>query len=88
MEGELIQYRAKSPQDSLNFPSKLNVQLAGVAGSAGSAEGRPNEQTYAVYEDVAARIDTQLEQYQEIIANDLPAFNKLIDEADIDPVSV
>jgi hypothetical protein len=88
VEGELIQYRAKSPQDSLNFPSKLNVQLAGVAGSAGTAEGRPNAQTYAVYEDVAVRIDAQLAQYQEIIATDLPAFNALIIESDIDPVTV
>ena len=81
IEGELIQTKAKSSQDTLNFPVKLNTKLAAVGWSVGSGDAAPTEQQQALYDDLAARIDVQLEALAAVDATDVPAFNAIIQEA-------
>jgi len=86
VEEELIQVKIKSNQDALNYPIKLNNKLASLAGTAGSADTRPTKQEYDVLSDLSAKVDVQLAKLKEIVASELPAFNKLVKDQDIPAV--
>ncbi len=87
VEGELIQYRAKSTQDTLNFPVMINAKLAALIGMIGSAEGKPTRQSYEVFADLECRTDAQLKRLKEIVSTDVPSFNKLIEDAKLPAVA-
>ena len=78
VEEELIQVKAKVRQDTLNDPAKLNAKLAALAGVVSSADAAPTRQAYELFNDLAARIDTQLKLLQEVIEADVHDFNALI----------
>ncbi len=83
IEEELIQVKAKVRQDTLNHPAKLNVKLAALGGVVASADAAPTQQMYALFDDLAARIDVQLKRLQEIIETDVQSFNTLIHETGV-----
>jgi photosystem II stability/assembly factor-like uncharacterized protein/prophage antirepressor-like protein len=80
IEDELIQSRAKTRQDTMHYPTKLNGKLAALEGVVASAEAAPTKQTYEVFEDLSQRIDVQLQRLQEVIDTDVAAFNDLLKE--------
>ena len=86
IEDELIQSKAKTRQDTMNFPVKLNGKLAWLAGVVASAQAAPTRQEYELFEDLVRRIDTQLQGLQEIIDADVTAFNALMRESDMPAV--
>jgi hypothetical protein len=88
VEEELYQTRNQSSQDPLNYPIRLNNKLAALTGVAGSADTPPTEQTYAVFDELVGKIDLQLKKLEEIMRNDLPAFNKMVRDQDIPAVIV
>ena len=81
IEGNLIQVRAKSAKDRLKFPVKLNSKLSGLMGAVASADGRPNEQSYAVFDDLSARADEQLNRLGAAKSEELAAFNTAVEGA-------
>jgi phenylalanyl-tRNA synthetase alpha subunit len=83
IEDELVQSKAKSRQDTLNFPIKLNSRLANLAGVVASADAAPTRQAYELFADLVARIDVQLRRLQELIETDVAAFNGLMRESDV-----
>ncbi len=86
VEDELTQSRAKTRQDTMNFPAKLNGKLAWLAGVVASAQAAPTRQQYELYADLAGRIDVQIQQLQEIIDTDVAAFNRVMRESDMPAV--
>ena len=66
IEEELYQTKAEATQDVLNFPIKLNNKLAALKGTVATGFGRPTEQQYAVFQDLGAKVDVQLEKLQAI----------------------
>ncbi len=81
IEANLIQVRAKSAKDRLKFPVKLNAKLSGLMGAVASADGRPNEQSYAVFDDLSARADEQLGRLASVKSRELAAFNEAVEGA-------
>lgn len=88
VEEELYQTKNRSSQDPLNYPIRLNNKLAALTGVTGSADAAPTEQTYAVFDELVARIDVQLKKLEETMRNELPAFNKLVRDQDVPAVIV
>ena len=86
IEEELIQVKATTRQDTLNFPAKLNAKLATLTGVVASADAAPTEQCYQLYDHLAAQIDRELQRLQTCIDTDLAAFNRLIREAGLPAV--
>lgn len=86
IEEEIIQTKAKAIQDVLNYPIKLNNKLASLARVVAGADARPTEQAYAVFEDLSGRLDAQLANLRQVIAQDVPAFNRLVREQDVPAV--
>ena len=88
IESQIVQTKAKGPKDRLKFPVMLNSKLASLQGVVASAEGRPNQQSYDLYQDLAARVDAALAELDELLASDLAALNDKITSANLVPVSV
>jgi photosystem II stability/assembly factor-like uncharacterized protein len=88
VEEELYQTKNQSSQDPLNFPIKLNNKLAALGGVVGSADAQPTEQSYALYDELAAKIDAQLRLLNQVMTDDLRSFNALVRSSDIPSVIV
>ncbi|NJO25019.1 MAG: hypothetical protein HC867_03325 [Bacteroidia bacterium] len=80
IEETLYQTKAKSGQDVLNYPIKLNDKLSGVFDAANSGNMAPSKQSREVYADLAAKCDAELSKLNKIMSDDIPAFNRLIRE--------
>jgi hypothetical protein len=52
------------------------------------SETPPNDQSYAVYEELAAQIDVQLQKLAQMMKTDLPAFNQLVRDVNIPAIVV
>ncbi len=88
VEEVLIQTKAKSGQDVLNFPVRLNNDLVALSGVVGSAETAPTQQSYQVFEMLAKQVDEQLAKWREIVSNDVPAYNNLVRQQDVPAVKL
>lgn len=86
IEEELIQPQARTRQDTLNHPVKLNGKLAGLAGVVASAQAAPTRQSYEIFDDLSQRIDVQLQRLQEVIDTDIASFNNLLREHNVPAV--
>jgi kynureninase len=83
VEEALYQTKNRASQDPLNYPIRLNNKLAALAGTVASADAAPTAQSYAVYEELAAKIDAELSTLDTVLAEDVPAFNRLVREKDV-----
>jgi photosystem II stability/assembly factor-like uncharacterized protein len=88
VEETLYQTKNQSNQDPLNYPIRLNNKLAALGGVVGSAEAAPTAQSYAVYDEVVAQIDAQLQKLAQIMRTEVPAFNQLVRDQNIPAVVV
>ncbi|MCI0699021.1 glycosyl hydrolase [candidate division KSB1 bacterium] len=88
IEEEIIQVKAKSRQDPLNYPIKLNNKIAVLADVASSMDAPPTDASHTVFNQIAAQLDAQLAKLEEIKAKDLPAFNKLVREQEVPAIVV
>jgi len=78
IEETLYQTKAKSSQDVLNYPIKLNDKLSGLFDVANSGNFAPSKQVRDVYADLAVQVDKELNLLKTIKEKDIPAFNELI----------
>jgi len=83
VEEALIQTKAKSGQDVLNFPIRLNNQLAALGGVVGSASSAPTRQSYEVFDMLSKTVDEQLSKWKVIVATDLKAYEAVVKQQEI-----
>ena len=83
VEEALIQTRAKSGQDVLNFPVRLNNDLVALGGVVGSADSAPTKQSYEVFDMVSQKVDEQLAKWKAIVATDVTAYNSLVKQQEV-----
>jgi photosystem II stability/assembly factor-like uncharacterized protein len=88
IEEEIIQVKAKSSQDPLNYPIKLNNKIAVLADVASSMDAPPTEASITVFNQLSSKLDAQLAKLEEIKTKDLPAFNKLVREQEVPAIVV
>src|SRR5919199_1832466 len=88
VEEELYQTKNQSSQDPLNFPIKLNNKLAALGSIVGSADAAPTEQSYQLYDELASKIDAQLQRLNQVMTADLKSFNSLVRSSDIPAVII
>jgi hypothetical protein len=88
VEDALIQSKAKSSQDVLNYPVRLNNHFAALGGVVGSAETAPTQQSYEVYDDLTKQLNEQLAKWREIVGSDIPAYNNLVKQQDVPALKV
>ena len=83
VEEALIQTKAKSGQDVLNFPVRLNNHLVALSGVVGSADSAPTRQSYEVFDMLTKAVDEQLAKWKAIVATDLAAYNNLVKQQEV-----
>jgi photosystem II stability/assembly factor-like uncharacterized protein len=81
VEDSVYQTKNKSGEDPLNFPVRLNNQLAALMGFIGSGDRRPPPQAYEVFNALSPRLDGQLARYRRAVALYLPRINALLKAA-------
>ena len=88
IEEDLIQVKNETGDDPLNFPPKLDNQLAYLFGHVNGAYGRPTAGSYQRFEDLKKEADPYLERFRRIVDEQLPQFNAAVVEAGGAPVMV
>lgn len=88
IEEALHQTKAKSGQDVLNYPIKLDDKLSSVYRTASVGNGAPAKQVLEAYEVVAAQIDAELAKLKAVMSEELPKLNTMIREKSLPVVGV
>ncbi|MFB9296716.1 VPS10 domain-containing protein [Persicitalea jodogahamensis] len=88
IENTLMQPKSKAGQDPLNFPIQLNDKLAGVKTVVMSGDSKPTKSSYEAYENIAQKIDTQLDKLSEILNRDIPTFNNAARQTEMKAIIV
>src|SRR5207253_10941079 len=77
VEEEVYQVRNQSNQDPLNFPIKLNNQIAALRRSIETGDGRPTAQSYVVFKELSVQLEASHAKLNELLKSDLAQLNKL-----------
>ncbi|HLJ87336.1 MAG TPA: glycosyl hydrolase [Candidatus Angelobacter sp.] len=83
VEEALIQTKARSSQDVLNYPIRLNNQLVALGGVVGSADSAPTHASQDVFEMLDKQLTEQLAKWKAILATDVPAYNDAVRNQDV-----
>ncbi|MGH2376928.1 MAG: VPS10 domain-containing protein [Candidatus Limnocylindria bacterium] len=86
VEEELVQTKARSRQDTLNFPIKLNAKLGGLGAAVAQGDARPTAAQRAVFQDLGRRIDAQLVKLRALTDKDVPQLARTIRSAGVPPI--
>lgn len=78
IEEALYQTKAKSSEDILNYPIRLNDKISGLYDYAASGNYAPTKQVREAYTELASQADTELNKFKTILTVDLPKLNQLI----------
>lgn len=88
VEEALHQTKAKSSQDVLNFPIRLDDKLSGVYDAAAAGQSPPSKQVKEAYNELAILIDAQLNKLKKIMEEDVARLNQLIHEKTLPVIGV
>lgn len=80
IEEALHQTKAKSQQDVLNYPIRLDDKISGLYDFASSGNAAPARQVKDAFAELGAQADKQLDKLKKIIDTDVVKFNELIRE--------
>ena len=80
-ENEVYQTKNQSSQDPLNYPIKLNNQIAALAGTVGSGEYRPTVQAQQALTMLGGKLDVQLGSIRKSLDGHLPRMNAILKAA-------
>jgi photosystem II stability/assembly factor-like uncharacterized protein len=86
IEEELMQPKNSADQDTENFPTKVDNQLAYIYMKLDSTDNRPTEGQKERFEDLEREKKSLLTQLRDILDTDLAAFNAMIQELDTPPI--
>jgi hypothetical protein len=91
IEEDIYQVRNRANEDPLNFPIKLNNQIAALARAIETGDNPPTQQEYEVFKVLSARLEAIVTRYQRALKDDLSRFNTLLvshGSAEIKPSAV
>ncbi|MBP6287072.1 MAG: hypothetical protein KA409_09160 [Ferruginibacter sp.] len=88
VEEALHQTRAKSGQDVLNYPIRLDDKISGLYDFAASGNSAPARQVKDAYAELSALADLQLNKLKKIIEEDLVKLNDMIREKALPVIGV
>ena len=83
IEEALIQTKARSGQDVLNYPIRLNNQLVALGGVVSSADSAPTQASYEVFDMLSKQLDEQLAKWKTVMSTDVAAYNDVVRKQDV-----
>lgn len=88
VEEEIYQVRMQARQDPLNYPIKLNNQIAALRGIVESADSRPTDQAREALDFLTGELNTQLNRLQVLFTEDLNRLNDRLRRLGLEPIVV
>lgn len=88
VEEGLYQTKAKSGQDVLNYPIRLNDKISGIYDAANSGNNVPNKQVQEAFAALSAEADTYLGALRSVLNNEVKKFNELVHEKKVPVIGV
>lgn len=88
VEDALHQTKAKSGQDVLNFPIKLDDKLSSVYNASAAGQSGLSKQSKDAYAELVVQIDEQLNKLKKIMSEDVAKLNQLIHEKTLPVIGV
>jgi len=88
IEETLHQTKARSSQDVLNFPIRLNNKLASLADTVGTGDNRPTDQAQRVAAELTGQVDAALARLRVVLEEDVASFNSLLDRKNVPGILV
>jgi len=86
IEKTLYQTKNRSRQDPLNYPIKLTNKLAHLNSLEGMSDFAPTSQSEEFRKEITAKIDAELEKWNQIKTKDILELNKLVKENSVDAI--
>ena len=86
IEEALIQTQSESGQDPINFPPKLDDQLAYLYSHVTGSYGRPTQGAQQRFGDLVDETQPLLDRLEALVGTQVPAFNQALAEAGIGAV--
>ena len=83
IEEVLIQTKAKSNQDVLNYPIRLNNYLVALGGVVASSDSAPTQISYDVFDTLSKQLDEQLAKWKTVLSIDVPAYDEVVRKQDV-----
>jgi photosystem II stability/assembly factor-like uncharacterized protein len=87
VEEKIIQPKSKSGEDPLNYPIQAADQLVALQGTVESADTGPTAASFTVFDELNARLETQLAAWHDIQSKDLVEFNALMQKNNIPAIA-
>jgi photosystem II stability/assembly factor-like uncharacterized protein len=88
IEEAIYQTKLKADEDALNFPIKLNNKLAAVENVIEETDVAPTAQSYEVYEELSAQLQTKLDLLHKLETTGIADFNKLVRDQNVPAVTI
>jgi photosystem II stability/assembly factor-like uncharacterized protein len=88
IEEVLIQTKARSGQDVLNYPIRLNNYLVALGGVVSTADSAPTQASYEVFDMLSKQLDEQLAKWKQILSTDVPAYNDAVRKQDVPAIII
>lgn len=83
VEEALHQTKARSSQDVLNFPIRLNNRLAALAGGVGAGDNRPTDSAEELRKELTEQIDAELLKLKKLMDAELKSLNEQLRKAEV-----
>jgi len=78
LEAKIYQVKNQSGQDPLNYPIRVNNQIAALAGVVGSTEARPTKQSYVVFDTLTRELEVYLVNLRQAWKDMLPPIDEIL----------
>ena len=88
IEETIYQTKLKADEDALNFPIRINNKLASVENVVEDTDVAPTAQSYEVFDQLSAQLQTQLDQLHKIETAGIADFNKLVRDQNIPAITI
>ena len=86
VEEEIYQVRNRSPRDTLNYPIKLNNQLAVLQTYVDTGSSRPTDQEYLVFKELSANLDAILGKLGQVVSGEMGRLNIALEAIGLLPI--
>ena len=88
IEEAIYQTKLHADEDALNYPIKLNNKLASVEGVVEESDVAPNSQSYEVFNELSAQLQTQLDHLHTVETTGVAQFNRLVRDENIPAITL
>lgn len=88
IEEALYQTKAKSGQDVLNYPIRLNDKLGGIFNVANSGNNPPSTQVKEAFKELSGEVDVHLDSLKRLMNNEIKKLNDLIYQKQVPVIGI